>query len=213
MKKLHLLFLCSLVTLYHGWSDTTTPDFKEVYDLLRTNLGGVDEKTLNHAAVQGLLSQLDGRVVLVRNETDAAGSTNGPSVTSSVYDKSYGYLRLNRLGEDADRQFRSEYAKLNTNKLKGLILDLRYTSGQNYAGAVAIADMFLPNEQPLLDWGDGMRQSTSKSNPINVPVALLANRKTSGLDCLMSPRPPARRASLKNSSSATASISASERLL
>jgi hypothetical protein len=31
-----------------------------------------------------------------------------------------------------------------------------------------------------LDWGDGVRNSTAKSNPINIPVALLVNRKTSG---------------------------------
>ena len=31
-----------------------------------------------------------------------------------------------------------------------------------------------------MDWGEGMRNSTAKSNPINIPVALLVNRKTSG---------------------------------
>jgi hypothetical protein len=32
----------------------------------------------------------------------------------------------------------------------------------------------------LLDWGEGMRSSTAKSNPISIPVALLVNRKTAG---------------------------------
>ena len=82
------VYACLFVVLIAArtLADTTTPDFKEVYDLLRTNLGGMDEKTLNHAAVQGLLSQLEGRAVLVGNESDAPGSTNGPSVTSTVYD-------------------------------------------------------------------------------------------------------------------------------
>ena len=180
MKKLHLLFFCFFLSFWHLRADTTTPDFKEVYEMLRTNLGGVDEKALNQAAVQGLLSQLEGRATLVGKETDSPNSTNGPSVTSSIYDRNYGYLRVNRLGPDADRQFRSEYGKLSTNKLKGLVIDLRYASGQNYAGAVGIADMFLPNEQPLLDWGDGMRHSTATSSPISLPIALLANRKTAG---------------------------------
>ena len=161
-------------------ADTQTPDFKEVYDLLKTNLGGIDEKTLNEAAVQGLLSRLEGRAVLVGTEKDSPTSTNGPSVTSTIHDRNYGYLRINHLGHDADREFRSEYAKLATNRLKGLVIDLRYSTGQNYGGAVAVADMFLPSEQPLLDWGEGMRNSTAKSNPINIPVALLVNRKTSG---------------------------------
>lgn len=173
------LVICHLLFIGLAKADTPpTPDFKEVYELLRTNLGGLDEKTLNQAAVQGLLTQLEGRAVLVGAEEPAG--TNGPSVTSSVYDRYYGYLRINHLGPEADRQFRSEYGKLATNRLKGLVIDLRYTSGQNYAAAVAIADMFLPNEQPLLDWGEGMRNSTAKSNPVNMPVALLVNRKTSG---------------------------------
>ena len=175
-------YSCLFVVLICGLAsaDTQTPDFKEVYDLLRTNLAGVDEKTLNQAAVQGLLSQLEGRAVLVGAEPPRPGATNGPLVTSSIYDKNYGYLRINRFGQDADRQFRSEYGNLATNRLKGLVIDLRYTSGDNYGAAVAIADMFLPNEQPLLDWGDGMRNSSPKSNPINIPVALLVNRRTSG---------------------------------
>ncbi|HKQ39672.1 MAG TPA: S41 family peptidase [Verrucomicrobiae bacterium] len=172
---------CLLMACGAVFADTPkTPDFKEVYDLLRTNLGGVDEKALNSAAVQGLLSQLEGRAVLVGTDNDSPTSTNGPSVTSAVYERNYGYLRINKLGPEAERQFRSEYANVATNRLKGIVIDLRYTSGQNYAGAAAIADMFLPNEQPLLDWGDGIRSSTAKSNPINIPVALLVNRKTSG---------------------------------
>jgi hypothetical protein len=179
--KRTILSLGFIVSATIALADTpNTPDFKEIYDLLRTNLGGIDEKTLNNAAVQGLLSQLEGRAVLVGNETDLPASTNGPSVTGTVHDKNYGYLRVNRLGPESDQQFRTEHTKIATNRLKGLVIDLRYASGQNYAGAVAIADMFLPNEQPLLDWGDGMRHSTSKSNPINIPVALLVNRKTSG---------------------------------
>ena len=176
------VYSCLFVALIScvAFADTKTPDFKELYDLLRTNLGGIDEKALNSAAVQGLLSQLDGRAVLVGTDVDSPTSTNGASVTSTVYDRNYGYLRINKLGPEADRQFRSEYANVASNKLKGLVIDLRYTSGQNYAGAVAIADMFLPSEQPLLDWGDGVRSSTAKSNPINMPVALLVNRKTSG---------------------------------
>jgi hypothetical protein len=179
MQRIFALFLVSVTTVV--FADTPkTPDFKEVYDLLRTNLGGIDEKTLNEAAVQGLLSQLQGRAVLVGTESDLLPSTNGPSVTSSTYDRSYGYVRINHLDEKANELFRAEYAKLATNRLKGLVIDLRYASGQDYADAVAIADMFLPNEQPLLDWGEGVRQSTAKSNPINIPVALLVNRKTSG---------------------------------
>ena len=157
------------------------PDFKEVYDLLRTNLTGVDETTLNRAAVQGLLDKLDSKVRLVDSEGKARDGTNAvSSVTGSVMESRFGYIRINALNTDAHKAFADIFQKLSTNRLKGLIVDLRYAGGNEYADAAAIADLFLPNEQPLVDWGKGMRKSSPKSNPITIPVAVLVNGKTSG---------------------------------
>src|SRR4026207_1382253 len=103
MSKRRVFVLFALMSAAFAFADTKTPDFKELYDLLRTNLGGVDEKTLNSAAVQGLLSQLEGRAVLVGTGTDSPNSTNGASVTSAVYERNYGYLRVNKLGPEAER--------------------------------------------------------------------------------------------------------------
>src|SRR5262249_19846277 len=63
---------------------------------------------------------------------------------------------------------------------KGLIVDLRFTDGQDYAAAVALADRFLSAEQPLVDWGEGWKNSSAKTNAISLPVAVLVNRKTTG---------------------------------
>ena len=70
-RRLLSLFALALT----GWlatpcvwgADTTNPapDFKEVYDLLRTNLTGATDENLNRAAVQGLVSQFPGKVSLV----------------------------------------------------------------------------------------------------------------------------------------------------
>ena len=53
-------------------ADTTNtmPDFKEVYELLRTNLTGTTAENLNRAAVEGLLSQFPGKVSLVGGTAD-----------------------------------------------------------------------------------------------------------------------------------------------
>src|SRR5215831_12041937 len=53
-----------------------TPDFKEVYDLIRAHLVDTSEADLNRAAVQGLLTSLGGRVSLVgaSGPTSAADS-------------------------------------------------------------------------------------------------------------------------------------------
>ena len=67
-----------------------------------------------------------------------------------------------------------------TNKLKGLVLDLRYTSGKDYEAAAAVADLFVSKERPLLNWGKGIVRSSSKTDAIEVPVAVLVNGQTAG---------------------------------
>ena len=157
------------------------PDFREVYDLLRTNLTGIDEDTLNRAAVEGLLGKLESQVRLVDSEGKSREATNTTgSVTGSVLEDRFGYIRINALNVNAGKAFADTFQTLSSNRLKGLIIDLRYAGGREYADAVRIADLFLPNEQPLLDWGKGMRKSTPKSAPIALPVAVLVNSKTSG---------------------------------
>ena len=42
-----------------------------------------------------------------------------------------------------------------TNKLKGIVLDLRFAEGDDYAAAVTVANLFVADEQELLDWGSG----------------------------------------------------------
>ena len=64
-----------------------------------------------------------------------------------------------------------------TNKFKGVVLDLRYAGGDDYAAAAAAADLFVKKEQSLLNWGNGMVRSKPKSEAIKVPVAVLVNRR------------------------------------
>ena len=77
-------------------AETPAPSFQEVYDLLRTNLTGVDDAALNRAAVEGLIARLGAKVSL-----DAMAGTNvdKPALASSaVFDGAFGYLRIARVG-------------------------------------------------------------------------------------------------------------------
>jgi len=180
------LILCSIFLLAAlGDSRAASKDtlnFGEVYELLKANLAGVGEGELNDAAVRGLLEQLSTKVVLVGGSSNATNDTSSSSMLSSdIFDGHFGYIRVNHLAAGIEREFRATYQQLlATNTLKGLVVDLRFTGGQDYGAAVALADLFLAAEQPLVDWGEGWKKSSAKTNAIGLPVAMLVNRMTTG---------------------------------
>ena len=114
----------------------TPPDFKEVYDLLESHLAGTNEKELNRAAVSGLISQLYPRVSIVTN--DAKKSSNQKLVSkTSLFEGPIGYIRIARVGEGLAKNIQSGYHELNTtNKLKGLVFDLRFANGNDNSSVV-----------------------------------------------------------------------------
>lgn len=158
------------------------PDFQEVYDLVRANAGSVSEAELNRAAIDGLLAKLDSRVWLINPSKTSNAETNvAPISSSALFDENYGYVRVARVGGQLPEAFSAALEKLGaTNKLKGLVIDLRYANGSDYNAAAKIADRFLGSGQPLLDWGKGMMKSTDKTNAFRQPVAILVNHFTTG---------------------------------
>jgi C-terminal processing protease CtpA/Prc len=159
-----------------------TPEFKEVYELLRAHAGAVSEADLDRAAVEGLLARLSSRAWLINPAKTSTTETNIAHVPSTaIFDESYGYIRIARVGAHLPDEFAAALSRLAaTNKLKGLVLDLRYADGNDYAAAVKVADRFLGSEQPLLDWGNGVVKSTDKTNAFRQPVAILVNQFTTG---------------------------------
>ncbi len=161
------------------------PHFDEIHELLRKNLTGVTDAELEQAAIQGLINQLHPLVSVVTNAGPATNTT--PLATTSVLEGSYGYIRFNHIVQDADKEFTAALKRIaSTNRLKGLVLDLRFTEGDNYAAAAALADPFIPAGQPIIDWGEGLKHSTRKTdsqpaafNP-QLPMAILINAQTRG---------------------------------
>jgi hypothetical protein len=157
-------------------------NFTEVFELLKANLAGVTGEQLNEAAARGLLEQLAGKVSVVGEAPPLVrGAGTNPPVSAAVFDRHFGYLRVNRLAAGTGKEFQAAYERLlTTNKLKGLVIDLRFAGGSDYAAAVAVADRFFANELPLVDWGEGWKKSTEKTDAISLPVTVLVNRKTTG---------------------------------
>jgi hypothetical protein len=156
--------------------------FDEVYGLLRSNLTGVSQADLDRAMLQGLVDQLPGEVKLEGGTNSAAKSPKALAQVA-VYRESYAYFRISNVEGNIAEKLKLAYdGLLTTNKIKtrGVVLDLRFAGGTDYAAAAATANCFLDSTQALLDWGSGSAGATQKTNAISVPLAILVNSKTSG---------------------------------
>jgi hypothetical protein len=156
--------------------------FSEVFGVVQSNLVGASESELNRAAVAGFLSQLDNRVMLVTNSAPVPEAGSLPLVTkSAVFDKGFGFIRISKVAPGIAESVRSAFTQLAaTNQLKGLVLDLRFAGGTDYAAAAAAADLFVPGTQPLLNWGSAAARSSGKPIAADLPLVLLVNQATSG---------------------------------
>jgi len=156
-----------------------TPHFQEVLRLLRGNLVGVTEEELNRAMVEGLINHFQPRVQLV-STNEAPATAEDLILRSATYETSIGYIGLRRVEADLANQLSSTLQDLaGTNKLQGLILDLRSASGDDYAAVAAAASLFVRPGQPLLQWDDQTLQSSPPGGE-EVPLAVLVNQATSG---------------------------------
>lgn len=168
-----------------GFSETPTPvaapvDFDELRAAIQTNLPGVTKTELDQNGVVGLLQGFRGKVRLLDAEP-AIDPTRGKISRSLVYDGGIGYLRVPEvfasLGSELVRHSQAMNA---TNKLKGVVLDLRFAEGEDYAAAGAVVDLFVEAPKELLDWGQGMTRATTKTNTLDWPVVVLVNQETAG---------------------------------
>jgi hypothetical protein len=157
------------------------PNFQEVCQVLSTNLKGINADELDRDAVQGLIHQLGPRVSLVA--ADADSSNTAPLAEARVFDESFAYFRVAAVTANLPEAFRAAYHQMietNKSKIKGLVLDLRFAGGLDYAAAAKLADSFLSSDHPLLDWQTGSAHATLKADAITVPVAILVNSQTAG---------------------------------
>lgn len=142
------------------------PNYTEVRGLLRTNLPGMTDGQLDAAAVKGLLEGFSGRVVLATGLERIGPATNVPAIgKSAVLDDGVVYLRVSRVGDGLAKELSAAWEQsVASNQIKGLVLDLRFTSGGDYAAATAAAEVF----------------ARSNKNATRLPLAVLVNGETSG---------------------------------
>ena len=180
MRRTGILWvLIALLAQGLALADQAGPDFKEVYDLIREHAGGIGQEELDRAAVKGLLWALAPRVSLITNESQNAGTAMAPVMRSNLFEGGIAYVRVGRVESGLPQAVRRAADDVKgTNRLQGLVLDLRYAGGDDYASAAGVVDLFLKKEEPLLNWGNGVVHSKEKKDAISVPIAVLINRET-----------------------------------
>jgi C-terminal processing protease CtpA/Prc len=142
----------------------------------------MSEADLNRAAVLGFLARLQPQVSLVTSLTAQPDVSAVPLLSrSAVLDGAYAFLRIGRVGPGLAKALGTVFDELrSTNKLRGVIVDLRFAVGYDYASAGEVANLFVKTEQPLLQWGQETVRSTAKTSAIDLSAAVLVNSYTSG---------------------------------
>jgi len=185
MRKRHLYIIllatiCSGLTALAAESGSTAPpDLKEVLDLVRANLPGVSESELNQAVVDGLSATLRGKVRVDGGAKKPETPTTPAVARAGVVEESFACLRVARVEAGLAGEIKAGVQQINaTNKLKGVVLDLRFCDGEDFAEAAAVVDLFVGKERLLLEWGGGEARSREKADAFSLPVTVLVNRET-----------------------------------
>lgn len=175
-----LRFLLAAVPLAVIGAETPPwPPVDEVLRAVRTNLPALDEQRLQSNAVHGLLA---GLVPDVLTDADAPPAIP-PIAKVRVYDRGKGYLRVGQVDAALPAELAAARAELaRTNDLRGLVLDLRFAGGTNFAAVPAAAALFVGTNRSALRLAgrtfDAPPPAGSTAPPL--PVMVLVNHETAG---------------------------------
>jgi len=173
-KSLGAGLLCTCGMSWTARADAPVK-FEEVFSLVRSNLTGVSESDLSRAAALGLIEKLQGKVEL----TEGASASTSPVIAkTNILDGSFAYVRLNRTAAGMAAPI-ADFLKANK-ALKGLVLDLRFASGDDYAAVAEAVNLFVGNERTLLKFGEKIAKTSTRAEVIELPLVALINRQTSG---------------------------------
>jgi len=178
--------LCLLVGL--GWAAAPSarsaepPRLEEVLPLLRQHLTGVSEAEINAAAVGGLLERLRPRVFLLTNPAPETAEAPPPLLArSNLFEGGLAVVRVGRVAPGLAPALRATLEAWHAaTNLHGVVLDLRFADGEDFAAAGEVVDLFLTEPQPVLEWADARCAATPKTNALPWRLAVLANRETRG---------------------------------
>ena len=125
---------------------------------------GITDADLNRAAIEGFISALGSKVSLEGGETRPTRRRPGLRSHGPGFLITISLIFALALSAGAAKAVRTAYDHLaSSNKLKGVVLDLRYTDGNDYAGAAAVADLFILKETAAAGLGQRVVRSKAKT--------------------------------------------------
>ena len=111
------------------------------------------------------------------------------NVESEVLDGNIGYIKILSFDNNIYKQFKSEYDKLMSQNISGLIIDVRDNPGGLVDETIDILDLLLPKGDVLkLVYKDGSQKvyKCEDDEQINIPLAVLKNSRSASASEILS---------------------------
>jgi len=131
----------------------------EVIDLLKSNYvdhDKLDGKLLNDATVAGILQALGPGAQIITPDAPASNGTDtvaapppAPLARAEIIEPDIGYLRIIDLSDATPAAVDMELKKFSTANVSGMLLDLRFAGGTNFAAAAVVACRFVGDDRNL----------------------------------------------------------------
>lgn len=185
MKSLRniLLLFAAVAVVLAGPSRLTADQpsqFESVFQLVRTNLVGIDAERFDRDALRSLLRRMDGQVELLKPGRAVTLETDLVEPVRR-FDQRYGYLRVRHVEAGLAESILEEVRDFDpSGESRGLMLDLRFATGENYDEAVKAVNNFIGRDETQLVVGKRQLRTTLNTNLIAGPVAILVNAETVG---------------------------------
>ncbi|MBO7357414.1 MAG: S41 family peptidase [Lachnospiraceae bacterium] len=117
------------------------------------------------------------------------GKVTTPTVTYEMKEDSIGYIKITEFDDVTSDQFKEAYGALNSENMKGLIIDLRSNGGGNLDTVLEICEQILPAGIITYTedkYGNRQDYESRGKTPIQIPLAVLTNGYTASASELMS---------------------------
>lgn len=171
-----LLALCCLATI----SLRASTELVEIQRLVSTNLPSLSPEQLAAPTVDELLLRLAPKVRWTNPESSQPPESI-PVTNPRRHSGDIGYVQLTHVSGDADVKLATALDDLRKDgALQGLVLDLRFADGRDFAASARASSLFFAGGEPILDWGEGVFAAPGRSNQFTAPVAILVNARTRG---------------------------------